>query len=149
MIEQRYKLDPIPLSQIRSTFSEAYLEFYGIDHLRPSYTAWIYFSKRLPKKVTPRSRGYAGTLAVFGHSQCWGSEGHCCNSELIRRFDSRPSRPMTRAFKRVPVAHRLKKHLEAGNDFLEVCIYAYTREPWPEREGRSLLCCRGVQLVTM
>ncbi len=56
---------------------------------------------------------------------------------------------MTPAFKRVPVTQALKRHLHAGKTTLDIQIYAYTREAWPDRGDRSLVCCSGVQLVTL
>ena len=56
---------------------------------------------------------------------------------------------MTPAFKRVPITHALKKHIDAGKKTLDIGIYAFTREEWPGRNERSLVCCNGVQLVTL
>jgi len=150
MIEQRYKLPPIDLSNYDvDSFSEAYIELYGLNHLRPSYTGWLFFTPRLPKKVTPQNRGYAGTFAVFGHSECWGSVGHCHGPDGVRRFDTRPSHPMTPAFKRVPVTHALKNYITSGKKSLDICLYAYSREEWSDKEDQSLICCSGIQLVTI
>ncbi|QUJ66657.1 hypothetical protein KDD30_10855 [Photobacterium sp. GJ3] len=150
MIEQRYQLPAIDLSRLKTQrFSEAYLEFYGLNHLRPTYTAWIFFASKLPKKVTPESRGFAGTLSLFGHSECWGASGHCHGPDGIRRFDSRPSHPMTPAFKRVPVTHALLKALKSDQTTLSIWIYAFSRETWRDQGDRSLVCCHGVQLVTL
>ncbi|USZ48757.1 hypothetical protein [Halomonas sp. DN3] len=150
MIEQRYRLPRLDLGALRADdFEEAFVELYGIHHLRPSYTAWLFFSARLPARVTPQSRGYAGTFALFGHAECWGSPGHCHGPDGLRRFDTRPSHPMTPAFKRVPVTQALKRHLHAGKSTLDIQIYAYTREAWPDRGDKSLVCCSGVQLVTL
>ena len=151
MIEQRYKLPTISLSEnnISPNFKEAFLEFYGIDHLRPTYTAWIFFNATLPKKVTPRSRGFAGSFAVFGHAECWGDIGHCHGNDGIGRFDTRPSHPMTPAFKRVPVSHALNRKLNSNAKKLDIWVYAFTREKWINQGDKSLIRCNGLQLVTM
>jgi len=151
MIEQRYSLPEISLetASFKRNFSEAYLEFYGLNHFRPSYTAWVFFSNSLPKKVTSRSRGFAGSFGVFGHSECWGEPGHCHGPDGLRRFDSRPSHPMTPAFKRVPVSHALKRKLESNAKKLNVWVYAFSREEWVDRNNLSLISCQSVQLVTI
>jgi len=150
MIIESYTLSTTLNDNFESNFDQAYLEFYGVNHLRPSYTAWIFFQSEIPKEVTPDYKGYAGTLAVFGHSDCWGDKNHCHGDDGLRRFDSRPSHPMTRAFKRVPVAHALKQYLELKPEskLLDICIYAYSRSEWPNKGENSLLCCKGIQLVT-
>ena len=149
MIEERYKSLDVSIDNISPHFNEVYLEFYGINHLRPSYTAWIFFLNKLPKKVTPKSKGFAGTFAIFAHSECWGDVGHCHGDDGLRRFDTRPSHPMTRAFKRVPITHAFKKYLDSGRTSLDICIYAYSRMDWPNQGDSSLLCCKGLQLVTL
>jgi len=151
MIEQRYKLPEISLTaeSFKRPFNEAYLEFYGLNHLRPSFIAWVFFTNQLPKKVTSKSRGGAGSFGLFGHSECWGETGHCHGPDGLRRFDSRPSHPMTTAFKRVPVSHALKKKIESGSEKLDVWVYAFSREVWPNREERSLISCKSIQLVTL
>ncbi len=148
MIQERYKFQNVSIANINPSFQEAYLEIFGINHLRPSYTAWIFFRKNLTKRVSPGNKGFAGTLAVFGHSECWGGPGHCQNSEELRRFDSRPSSPMTRAFKRIPVAHALKAQIGNNKSSIDICIYAFSRELWPSQGKQKLLCCKGLQLVT-
>lgn len=150
MIEQRFTLPTIDLASVRERpFKEAYLEFYGLNHLRPSFTAWVFFNAKLPKKVTPKSKGFAGTFALFGHPDCWGSKGHCHGPDGLRRFDSRPSHPMTPAFKRVPVTHALQHYLKGSKKALDISIYAYSRESWDNQNGRSLICCDGIQLTTL
>lgn len=150
MIEQRYKLPSIDISKYKvESFDEAYLELYSLDHLRPSYTAWIFFTQKLAKVVTLESDGYAGSFAIFGHSDCWGSEGHCDVPSSIRRFDTRRSHHLTPTFKRVLVTHALKKSITSGKKSLDIRIYAHSREDWPNRLGRPLISCGGIQLVTI
>jgi len=149
MIEERYAFKNVSISHISPNFNEAYLEIFGINHLRPSYTAWIFFRKRLTKRISPSNKGFAGTLAVFGHSECWGGPGHCQTTGALRRFDTRPSSPMTRAFKRIPVAHALKEEIRKNRKSLDICIYTFSREPWSSQGEQKLLCCKGLQLVTI
>ncbi len=149
MIEQRHHIPNVSIEGISLDFKEAYLEFYGINHLRPSYTAWVFFSNRLPKKVSTASRGFAGALYVFGHSECWGDQGHCHGVDGLRRFDSRPSNPMTRAFKRVPVGGALKRELKLKKSTVDLSIFVFSKYDWNRAEDNSLLCCQGMQIVTV
>ena len=150
MIREQHHFGNISIEHINLDFKQAYLEIYGLNHLRPSYTAWVFFGKNLPlpKEITPQEDGFAGTMAVFGHSECWGDTGHCHGKDAIRRFDTRPSHPLTRAFKRVPVTQALKNQIRKGKKSLDISIYVYSRMDWPNQDGRSLLCCKGLQLVT-
>ena len=149
MIEETHFFHKLPLGHLDRDFDRAYLEIYGVNHLRPTYSALIFFRDKLPKKINPGLKGYAGTLAVFGHSDCWGDKGHCHGADGLRRFDSRPSHPMTRAFKRVPVTHALREVMKSGRKTLDLAIHVQSREAWDDQGDRSLLCCKGMQLVTL
>jgi hypothetical protein len=95
------------------TMERADLEFYGINHFRPSYVALIYFNDPDvdEENATEERESFAGRFAIFGHQVCVGSEGHCEIHNHVRRFDDRPSHPLTRAFKRVVVTEQLRRCL--------------------------------------
>ena len=127
--------------------SRADLELYGVDHFCPSYVARIYFDD---PDVDPETAGedrdsYAGRFAIFGHQRCVGDDGHCVTHEHLRRFDDRPSHPLTRAFKRVVVTDALRRH---GGGELTITVIV-TADP-AEVEGRTepLLRFEGMQLTT-
>lgn len=146
MIE-KYEFGPIAHGATAS-LARADLEFYGINHFRPSYVAFVYFND--PEvgvdDATEDRDSFAGKFAIFGHQTCSGSEGHCEVHGHIRRFDDRPSHPLTRAFKRVVVTDALRRCLT--NDDLTVTVIA-SCDPEAEIafEG-SLLDFQGLQLTT-
>lgn len=132
-----------------ATMSRADLEFYGVNHFRPSFVAHIFFndpdvSEDNWTEVRP-SR--AGRFAIFGHQTCVGDEGHCEVPVTSRRFDDRPSHPLTRAFKRVIVTETLKRCLADGPDLTVTVVVSCDPEVEMQFEG-SLLDIRGMQLTT-
>lgn len=144
---EKYEFGPIDLA-VDPEFSRADLEFYGIDHFRPSYVAEIFFNDPDVNEdsVDDERPSYAGRFAIFGHARCLGDEGHCEVPEEPRRFDDRPSHPLTRAFKRVVVTDAVRKL--TGADQLEVTVIVTTA---PDAEGDyegPLLSFKGLQLTT-
>lgn len=131
-----------------SDFVRADLEFYGINHFRPTYVASIFFNDPdvIPEDAKDKRASYAGNFAVFGHATCYGSDGHCEVTERSRRFDNRPSHPLTRAFKRVTVTDALRKAMEQGEE-LTVTIIADCGDD-PLEDQTPLLDFNGLQLVT-
>ena len=130
-------------------FVRADLEFYGINHFRPSYTAAVFFNDPnvTPENAKETRDSYAGCFSIFGHATCYGSEGHCEVTEHGRRFDTRPSHPLTRAFKRVTVTNALRKAVEKGEGELTVTVIAECGD-YPQEGQTPLLDFKGLQLVT-
>jgi hypothetical protein len=97
--------------EITPGFTRADLEFYRINHFRPSFTVWIFLND--PKVTVGNASvdrpSFAGSFSIFGHQRCVGDEGHCEVHTEARRFDDRPSHPLTRAFKRVIVTDALRR----------------------------------------
>jgi hypothetical protein len=130
-----------------ATMERADLEFYGINHFRPSYVALVFFND---PDVDEESAGedresYAGRFAIFGHQVCVGSEGHCEVHEHARRFDDRPSHPLTRAFKRVVVTEQLRRCLT--RDELEITVIAAAAPDSDMEFDGPLLDFEGLQLA--
>jgi hypothetical protein len=139
---------PIAVS-VPIDLARADLEFYGVDHYCPSYVARVFFNA---PDVTVESSseehpGYAGSFAIFGHQRCSGAEGHCDVHTHLRRFDDRPSHPLTRAFKRVLVTDALRRHAEAGEVTITVIVTAGPADE-PPAGGKPLLNFEGLQLTT-
>jgi hypothetical protein len=130
------------------TFQRADLEFYGINHFRPSYVARIYFNDPDvgPDNATEERESYAGSFAIFGHQRCSGDEGHCEVHEQARRFDDRPSHPLTRAFKRVVVTDALRRCLD--RDELSITVVVASDPQETSEAGESLLDFQGMQITT-
>ena len=123
------------------------LEFYGINHYRPSFVARIYFND--PEvdadSATEERDSYAGSFAIFGHQRCSGDEGHCDVHPHARRFDDRPSHPLTRAFKRVIVTEALRRCLTTED--LTITVIAASSDDTPQPD-QPLLDFQGMQLTT-
>jgi hypothetical protein len=130
------------------TFQRADLEFFGINHFRPSYVARIYFNDPDvgPDNATEERESYAGSFAIFGHQRCSGDEGHCEVHEHARRFDDRPSHPLTRAFKRVVVTDALRRCLD--RDELSITVVVASDPQETTESGEPLLDFQGMQITT-
>jgi hypothetical protein len=128
-------------------FRRTDLEFYRINHFRPSYVVNVYFNDpEVDEASDSRSRAtYAGSFTIFGHTTCVGDEGHCVEHLEASRFDDRPSPPLTRAFKRIMVTDALRRVLD--QEELTITLIA-TVSPHAETafEG-SLLDFQGLQLA--
>ena len=146
MIE-RYVFGPVR-HDATASMSRADLEFYGINHFRPSYLARVFFNDpEVDAESASEDRpSYAGSFAIFGHPTCFGGEGHCEVREQSRRFDSRPSHPLTRAFKRVVVTDALRRSLDRAELTITVIASCDPDAVMPE-EG-PLLDLQGMQLTT-
>jgi tyrosinase len=141
----------------RALFTRADLEIYGIDHFCRSYTARIFFDPPadVPDNADERHRAYAGQFSIFGHSECLGEEGHCAPPPTSeRRFDRRPSHPLTPAFKRVVVTDALRRALSISTEVPISLLVAPTdasdeeADPDPGACHARLLTYKGMQIVT-
>lgn len=146
MIE-RYTFGPIR-HEASASMSRADLEFYGINHFRPSYLARVFFNDPDvdAESASEDRSSYAGSFAIFGHPTCFGGEGHCAVPEQTRRFDDRPSHPLTRAFKRIVVTDALRRCLDQAELTITVIASCDPDAVMPE-EG-PLLDLQGLQLTT-
>jgi hypothetical protein len=128
-------------------FARADLELYRIDHFRPSFVARVFFNDPdLSVENASEDRpSYAGTFAVLGHQRCFGDEGHCEVPTESRRFDDRPSHPLTRAFRRVVVTDALRRVLPSGGE-LTVTLVVSARADDDAKDGGALLNLGGMQL---
>ena len=144
---EQHTLGPVPIPE-SPEFSRADLEIYGIDHFSPSYTARVFINASAPSsgELTADHESYAGSFSIFGHQRCSGDEGHCTVHDHLRRFDDRPSHPLTRAFKRVVITDALRRVQDAGSATLTLTlvITALAEEPIKE----PLFDCQGAQITT-
>ena len=147
MKTEKYNFGPISLPPDRE-FDKARLEIYGINHFRPSYSVRVFFNDKKVNKntCTDDRESYAGTFSIFGHAQCAGDDGHCHVPTGQRRFDTRPSHPLTRAFKRIDVTQALKRVINDNADELTITVFVAAENV--EFEGKHLLDIQGMQLVT-
>jgi hypothetical protein len=138
-----------PIAQDFSpSLERADLEFYGINHFRPSYVALVFLNDpEVDETSASEDRdSYAGRFAIFGHQTCVGDEGHCEIHEHARRFDDRPSHPLTRAFKRVIVTDQLRRCL--SSDEITITVIAACDPQVDMDWDGPLLDFDGLQLTT-
>jgi hypothetical protein len=141
--EQR-RVGPVELPEV-TDFTRADLEIYGMNHFRPSFTVHVYLNAPDTNDLDPSHESYAGSFSIFGHQRCSGDEGHCEVHDHLRRFDDRPSHPLTRAFKRVIVTDALRRVLQTTRE-VTLTFVVLTAGPVPERE--QLLDYQGLQIAT-
>jgi hypothetical protein len=151
VVRERTVFSPVTLSPDLA-FTRADLEIYQINTFRPSFVSHVFFNDA---DVTgdvadadPSARpSYAGRFALFGHQRCVGDEGHCDVPTTRRRFDDRPSSPLTRAFRRVVVTDALRRALADGDQLMITVVTSATVDQDVEYEG-ALLDVAGLQIAT-
>jgi hypothetical protein len=144
---EKHVFGPIELD-LPADFVRADLEFYRVNHFSPSFVARVFFNDPdVDAETSAVDRpSYAGSFAIFGHQRCSGDEGHCDVHTHLRRFDDRPSHPLTRAFKRVVVTDALRRDAESQE--LTITVIA-TADPDEEKDASGpLLDFEGMQLTT-
>lgn len=143
--QERSTAGPVELPEV-TDFRRADLEIYGINHFRPSFTVHVYLNAPDTDELEPGQASYSGSFSIFGHQRCYGDEGHCEVHTHLRRFDDRPSHPLTRAFKRVIVTDALRRVLQEGTRQLTITFVTVTAGPLPD--GEQLLDYQGLQIAT-
>jgi len=147
MIEKR-EFGPIP-HECPEEFDRADLEVYGINHYKPSYTAMIFLNDPdvTEENADDQRSTFAGRFSVFGHYHCFGGPGHCHVPATARRFDTRPSHPLTKAFKRVDITAALKQAVTQGEELI-ITIVAHSEEGDDNDAVTTLMDFSGIQLTT-
>jgi hypothetical protein len=134
-------------------FTRADLEIYRINTFRPSFVGHVFFNDTevdtdvLDQPDATQRDSYAGRFAVFGHQRCVGDEGHCEPPATRRRFDDRPSHPLTRAFRRVVVTDALRRVVANRDDLTVTIVVIGSADDDIEYEG-PLLDIDGLQVAT-
>ena len=143
---ERRVFGPVDLHE-QTEFARADLELFGINHFRPSYTAHVYLNAPEQGELQPTQDTYAGSFSIFGHGRCSGDEGHCEVHQQLRRFDDRPSHPLTRAFKRVVITDALRRALQTGTTRVTITVDVVApADGAPANE--PLLDLQGLQITT-
>ena len=147
MIERRV-FGPVEHS-ITRPWVRADLEIYGINTFRPSYTVHILLNDTSVRSLdhVDERPSYAGRFSVFGHAKCVGDDEHCHVPSTTRRFDDRPSHPLTPAFRRVVITDALKKAVQ-NSKTLRITFLAGTPAEKGDFEGKNLVEFTGMQIVT-
>jgi tyrosinase len=92
------------------------IEFHDVDHAGASYEGRVYLNNPDADESTGYDDpSYAGSYHIFGHGGCLGDPGHC-EVKPRRRYDPRPSHPLTPAKKVVIATDAVKRATEQGNE---------------------------------
>ena len=147
MIERRI-FGPVEHVVVRP-YTRADLEIYRINTFRPSYTVHVFFNDtKIHDLDHPEEHeSYVGRFSVFGHPECVGDDGHCHVPATTRRFDERPSHPLTPAFRRVVITDGLRRAAEADSK-LTITFLAGTDAEESDFDGKYLVSFEGLQIVT-
>ena len=141
-----YSFGPVPLN-ISASFKRADLEIYKINTFRPTFSCLVFLNDvdvDVENCLEARS-SYAGQFSVFGHSECVGDEGHCKIPTVRRRFDNRPSHPLTPAFRRVDITEALRNVCNESRELLVTLVAGCSNE---ECNSGDLLEFSGMQITT-
>jgi hypothetical protein len=134
---QRYVSAPLRLPPAAGApFVRADLEFEGVVKTGPSFVLEVFVANPEADESSKRdiTDGYAGTLPVFAHGDCWGEVGHCdIPTGPQDPFDHRPPHAL------VPV--NLSLEITDALRFLgpveEVVVTVLAYEADPEAEERE------------
>jgi hypothetical protein len=146
---QRYVSEPVRLPSPSATpFYRADLELLGVETLGPSFVLDIFVGNPDATEKTSRviTTGWAGTMSVFAHGDCWSDQGHCHPSLApLNEFDQRPAHQLT------PV--NLSMEITLALQFLgaidEVRVTIVAQEVRPDAEERAqILRFRQLMIVT-
>jgi hypothetical protein len=143
-VRQRHVIGPVAMPEYRD-FRRADLEIYRINHFRPSFTTHVYLNAPDTDDLEVTHESYAGSFSIFGHQRCVGDDGHCEIHDHIRRFDDRPSHPLTRAFKRVVITEPLRRALQGGEGQLTITLLVVAPA---EESAEPLLEYEALQIST-
>jgi hypothetical protein len=152
LLRERLVVGPVGVPA-NLVFARADLEIYGINTFRPSFVGHVFFNDAavdtdvLDAPDATQRDSYAGRFALFGHQRCVGDEGHCEQPTARRRFDDRPSHPLTRAFRRVLVTDALRRIVTSGQDLTVTILVIASADDDIEYEG-PLLDINGLQIAT-
>jgi hypothetical protein len=146
VVQEKYVFGPVHV-EAAMDFSRADLELYRVNHFRPSFVGHVFFNDDDVdvENASEDRPSYAGTFALLGHQRCVGDEGHCDVPIEGRRFDDRPSHPLTRAFRRVVVTDALRRTIAETPDVTVTIIVIARADESLEYEG-SLLDLEGLQI---
>jgi tyrosinase len=89
-----FSLEGVNLQPRQRNTRTAYIRLHEVKHPRDSFEIRVFLNQPKANAETPTegNPNYAGSMYVFGHGECAGSEGHCEPEESVARdeFDIRP-----------------------------------------------------------
>jgi tyrosinase len=134
---QRYVSEPLRLPPPGTTpFRRADLELVGLEKAGPSFVLDVFVGNPEADSGTAHeiTTGWAGTMPVFAHGDCWGGRGHCdIPTGPVSPFDRRLPHGLTPTNLTMEVTEALR--------FLgpveEVVVTILAQEADPERQERE------------
>jgi hypothetical protein len=131
-----------------SPYKRADLEFEGVVKTGPSFVLEIFVGNPEADEATPRdiAHGYAATLPVFAHGECWGDVGHCdIPTGPQDPFDHRPPHALTPANLTVEITDALA--FLGPQEEVVVTVLAFEADP-EVQEREQILRFDQLTLVT-
>jgi hypothetical protein len=116
---KKYVSGNIAVEGLGQDFKRADLIFDCIDHSGVSFEGRVFLNNQNADENTPKSpdQGYAGSFHIFGHGGCFGDVGHCEVRGTPRRYDPRPSHPLTPGRKTLIATDAIRKAMAQGKGF--------------------------------
>lgn len=106
--------EPIDVSTLDPDPTRADIGLHDIDHAGASYEGRVYLNNPEADESTGYDDpSYAGSFHIFGHGGCLGDPGHC-EVKARRKYDPRPSHPLTRAKKKVVATDAVRRVIQQG-----------------------------------
>jgi tyrosinase len=146
---QRYVSEPLRLPpKNEPLFYRADLELVGLQKSGASFVLDVFVGNPEANDKTPHkiTSGWAGTLPVFAHGDCWGGEGHC---DIPRGPASGFDRRLPHALTPTNLAMEITAALRFLGPVEEVVVTIVAQEADPDREEREqILRFEKLMLVT-
>jgi tyrosinase len=109
-----YTSPPLKVGALEPLGYRCDIEFHRVDHAGASYEGRVYLNKPDANEHTGyEDPSYAGSYHIFGHGGCLGDPGHC-EVKPRRRYDPRPSHPLTPAYKVVIATEAVTRAVREG-----------------------------------
>jgi hypothetical protein len=145
---------PLPNhAEAGTDFTHADLQLHNVDRSGWSKEVRVYLNNDEAGEdtTTDPESGYAGSLYVFGHGECYGEEGHCdVESRRKHPYDYRLPHPLEPSMMSIEVTDALKRLRDSGATEVSVTLVPITY-PGPkllEDEVPDELKLDSISLVT-
>jgi hypothetical protein len=145
-VVDRFHSRPLELPAAGHEFERADLVFYGVDHSGPTYEGRIFIGAKrgLKHGAGVDDPAYAGSFYVFGHTGCYGDEGHCEVPAERDPFDFRLPHHLEPGAQIVTVTERIRKLVAAGRPEAKVTVFAHG----PDGKALKTLDFKRLRLLT-
>ncbi len=146
-----------PMAEWRK-ITRADLVFDDVGHIGPSYEVLVYFNNKKANGETTRTaaNGYAGRFVVFGHGDCFGTNGHCDSKTAISRSAAvsavpqlnHPAQPHRRILTVTKAMSRVMKKYARGLHTVTLVTISKNPKRVDRKPTSGLFTCSRVSLQT-